>query len=52
VPAAPRDLYMMVGRSGQRVYVIPSRDMVLVRMGGPAGLDGELVRRFTAAASR
>jgi CubicO group peptidase (beta-lactamase class C family) len=52
LPGAPRDLYMMEGRYGQRVYVIPSRDMVLVRMGGPPHLDGQLVRRFTAAASR
>jgi CubicO group peptidase (beta-lactamase class C family) len=51
LPGAPSDLYMMVGKSGQRVYVIPSRDMVVVRLGGPARLDGELVRRLMRAAS-
>ncbi|PID67684.1 MAG: serine hydrolase [Flavobacteriia bacterium] len=32
-PDCPRDMYMMVGHQGQRVYVLPSQDMVIVRMG-------------------
>jgi CubicO group peptidase (beta-lactamase class C family) len=60
VPAGPEDLYLMAGNMEQRLYVIPSRDLVIVRMGvqgdhepdtrvslftGRAGqLDHELVR--------
>lgn len=33
LPSAPRDLYMMSGLFQQRVYVIPSLDMVVVRLG-------------------
>lgn len=52
VPGAPRDLYLMEGKSGRRVYAIPSRDLMVVRLGGPAGIDGELVRRVMRAVSR
>jgi CubicO group peptidase (beta-lactamase class C family) len=33
VPAAPHDMYLMAGNQEQRVYVIPSRDLVIVRLG-------------------
>lgn len=33
LPDAPRDMYSMQGHQGQKVYIIPSRDMVIVRMG-------------------
>ena len=33
---APRDLICMAGSGGQRVYVIPSLDAVIVRLGHPA----------------
>lgn len=33
IPSAPRDLYMMNGLHQQRVYVIPSLQMVVVRTG-------------------
>ncbi|HWS60179.1 MAG TPA: serine hydrolase [Flavobacterium sp.] len=32
-PDAPRDLYSANGYQGQRVFIIPSQDMVIVRMG-------------------
>ncbi len=31
---APSDLYMAAGRHNQRLYIIPSKDMVIVRFGG------------------
>jgi CubicO group peptidase (beta-lactamase class C family) len=62
---APIDTVLMAGNGEQRVYVIPSRDMVIVRLGengswegdtrasvwtGRAGeLDNELVRRVMLA---
>lgn len=62
---SPRDMYMFSGAFGQFVVVVPSRDMVIVRLGGPsrndpASITGiltgttnpdfkELFRRLTAA---
>ncbi len=33
VPNAPTDMYAAMGASDQRIYVIPSKNMVIVRMG-------------------
>ena len=33
LPDAPRDIYFADGYQGQRVYIIPSKDLVIVRMG-------------------
>lgn len=40
-PDAPRDMYSANGYQGQRVFIIPSKDLVIVRMGliGDAGVD-------------
>ncbi|MGH2785114.1 MAG: serine hydrolase domain-containing protein [Actinomycetota bacterium] len=38
-PGAPADTYGMVGMQNQRVWVIPSLDMVIVRMGQPGEAD-------------
>lgn len=37
--SAPNDLIAMVGSGGQRVYVIPSLDTVIVRLGKPGGFS-------------
>ncbi|MFN2428646.1 MAG: serine hydrolase [Cryomorphaceae bacterium] len=50
VPSAPDDMYAGMGANEQRVYVVPSQDMVVVRMGEAAydfsaafsGFDPEL----------
>lgn len=50
VPAAPADMYCGLGADDQKVYVVPSLNMVVVRMGEPAyasspalsGFDNEL----------
>jgi CubicO group peptidase (beta-lactamase class C family) len=65
VPAGPRDMFLFAGQAEQRLYVIPSRDMVIVRLGengsqdadtrtsvwtGHGGqLDHEIVRRVLRA---
>ncbi|AEV33574.1 penicillin-binding protein, beta-lactamase class C [Owenweeksia hongkongensis DSM 17368] len=36
VPEAPADMYMAAGKNDQRIYVIPSMDLVVVRQGEAA----------------
>ena len=40
IPTAPADLYMAAGKNDQRIYIVPSLDLVVVRQGEPA--DGSL----------
>ncbi len=39
VPNAPADMYAAMGAKDQRIYVIPSRNMVVVRMGEASNPD-------------
>lgn len=52
-PKLPADAYWMAGHMGQTVLIIPSRDLVLVRLGPSPGGDGpyveELAVRILAA---
>ncbi len=58
VPAAPADMYAAMGAEDQRIYVVPSRKMVVVRMGNVAdpsnpsfalsGFDNELWQKINA----
>lgn len=51
-PSAPKDLYSANGFQGQKVFIIPSKDMVIVRMGltEDAKFDfNELLREITEA---
>lgn len=36
IPNAPDDLYCALGKNDQKIYVIPSRNMVIIRMGEAA----------------
>lgn len=36
IPTAPADLYMAAGKNDQRIYIVPSMDLVVVRQGDPA----------------
>jgi CubicO group peptidase (beta-lactamase class C family) len=50
IPSGPRDMYMMEGMLEQRVYIIPSYDMVIVRLGIPGSREPDTrVSVFTAA---
>jgi CubicO group peptidase (beta-lactamase class C family) len=45
--SAPPDLLTMVGARGQRVYAVPSRDLVVIRLGDGRGFsDAEFLRRL------
>lgn len=37
IPTAPADLFAGLGANDQKLYVVPSEDMVVVRMGNSAG---------------
>lgn len=37
IPDAPQDLYMAAGKDEQRIYIVPSLDLVVVRQGEAAG---------------
>ena len=36
IPSAPNDMFMALGKNDQKIYVIPSRKMVVIRMGDAA----------------
>ncbi len=36
IPGAPSDMYMALGKNDQKIYVIPSRNIVIIRMGDAA----------------
>jgi CubicO group peptidase (beta-lactamase class C family) len=38
LPTLPEDAYWMAGAGGQRTVIVPSLDLVIVRMGHLAGL--------------
>lgn len=37
IPNAPADLFAALGKNDQKIYVVPSMDLVVVRMGNAAG---------------
>ena len=53
-PAAPADMYSALGKNDQKIYVVPSMDLVVVRMGndagqqtlGPSSFDSDLWERL------
>jgi len=56
IPDAPNDMYCALGRDDQKIYIVPSKKLVVVRMGQPAdeanfalsGFDNELWLRIGA----
>jgi CubicO group peptidase (beta-lactamase class C family) len=57
VPSAPADLYAALGKDDQKIHVVPSQNLVVVRMGADAGysqlapsaFDNELWVKLNAA---
>lgn len=50
---APPDMLAMVGTGGQRVYIVPSRQLVIVRLaGGGTFSDAEFLARYFGAPSK
>jgi CubicO group peptidase (beta-lactamase class C family) len=50
IPNAPNDLISALGKDDQKLYIVPSQDLIVIRMGddagnavpGPSGFDNEL----------
>lgn len=36
IPTAPNDMFMALGKNDQKMYVVPSKKMVVIRMGEAA----------------
>ena len=56
VPSAPADMYCALGKNDQKIYVVPSQNLVVIRMGNNAGnttfnalsnFDNEIWQRLT-----
>lgn len=51
--SAPSDLLAMIGTGGQRVYVVPSRRLIVIRLSNGANYsDAEFLGRYFAAPSK
>ena len=45
IPNAPADLYCALGKNDQKIYVVPSQKLVVIRM-GEAAYDGDAVTTY------
>ncbi|MFD0864171.1 serine hydrolase domain-containing protein [Sungkyunkwania multivorans] len=60
IPSAPDDLYAGLGKDDQKLYIVPSEDLVIVRMGddggqtllGPSSFDELLWQKLNAVLNR
>jgi len=56
IPSAPADMFMALGKNDQKIYVVPSKNMVIIRMGDAAdeanwalsGFDNDLWEKINA----
>lgn len=56
IPSAPKDMYCALGKNDQKIYVVPSKKLVIIRMGNAAdasnfalsGFDDELWQKINA----
>ncbi len=46
IPSAPADLVAALGKNDQKIYVVPSQKLVVIRMGNSADVVGEAITAF------
>lgn len=46
IPSGPADMYMALGKNDQKIYVVPSKKMVVIRMGDAADDENPAVSDF------
>ncbi|PRZ23969.1 serine hydrolase domain-containing protein [Flavobacterium granuli] len=48
IPSAPNDMFMALGKNDQKIYVVPSKNMVIIRMGNAADNSNLALSDFDA----
>ena len=46
IPSAPTDMFIALGKNDQKIYVIPSKKMIVIRMGDPADAENMALSDF------
>ncbi|WP_299888429.1 serine hydrolase [uncultured Lacinutrix sp.] len=46
IPNAPSDMYCALGKNDQKIYIVPSKDLVIIRMGNAAGNENFALSTF------
>jgi CubicO group peptidase (beta-lactamase class C family) len=46
IPSGPSDMYMALGKNDQKIYVVPSKKMVVIRMGDAADEETDALSDF------
>ena len=46
IPAAPADLVAALGKNDQKIHVVPSQKLVVIRMGNAAGASSDAITSF------
>ena len=46
IPSAPNDMFMALGKNDQKIYIIPSKKMVVIRMGDAADMSNLALSDF------
>jgi CubicO group peptidase (beta-lactamase class C family) len=46
IPTAPNDLYCALGKNDQKIYIVPSRKLVIIRMGNAADNENMALSDF------
>lgn len=46
IPTAPNDMFMALGKNDQKIYIIPSKKMVIIRMGDAADSENLALSDF------
>ncbi len=46
IPNAPKDMFCALGKNDQKIYIVPSKDLVIVRMGEAANDDNFALSSF------
>lgn len=49
IPTAPKGLFAALGKGDKKIYLVPSRNLVVVRHGGPANVDALATSDFDDA---
>jgi len=49
IPTAPNDMFMALGKNDQKIYIVPSKNMVIIRMGDAADDENLALSDFDEA---